>query len=1663
MVNPLINDGSLIGFWPLQEPSGAATFHNYSPHLANRPSGISFNLKIHTCLPDATGDEERSIWPGTTTNVVLGTSGVPHTNAYKAQGNHLLAAGAGEHHKVLIMGDGGQWSRGQLFTPRVAQSGFTAGFWVNPQSNGRLDRNNPRNHAKAHALMGIAEATVGWYIGVSGALQEAAQNELTHTPFAQTAWGQPNEPSGLAAFVMNINGSNSTTTAGNANYRNTPIESGRFTHITVTYRFISDDGATNTQQIVLYKDGRVAASGSFTGVTDANAPVAGSAAYNIRTLCIGGSTEETDNVDRYKHATGWGHLMSGVYYFKRVLHEGEILDLHGAGGLQPFEGVGPLDSQEVTTEDSKLIGHYPSLGPGFPDVSRNRWPLLNDLDQGDETRLVTTPGPFKRWGVHAFGAAEAIGLGCVSGMMQSIVDNQSFTVAGWFSPEDDAHDFDQNMLFSLGQTTTSLVGVPTEASMGFYANTDSTDVRYLVRFFQLGIHNAAVSELRGADINLFSETAAHISVVYDNQTQGVALYVDGALQQSGTLTHSFSDQVTRLVGSGFPLVFLNGVSSSMSSSPYLSAGGADNASSEFVVFGRPLLPAEIRFLANSGINIDKFQRTVHDPRLFGYWPCNTLDAQALIMPDMARVWDMTPANLVRGTNDDTWNAIQATDNQGPWYRRDEFSRRYGVPAALDSQLPLGITSGAWCISGGSQGVDFIEAATEVRRSSLASWSQRFRPFTDSRTDNAVTPFGYILGFELTPSGNIRSIAPGALFNATPTAGIRHNTLVHYFGIDTSTVNTAVYSYVTRNAHTVGQPAGSSGVSIVFEGRDTAANTVVQIASGNVPFGTPSKILLHAYFPTANYYADAANSPFNISLYINGINVYTRRTTATLSRLWSTSESDQATQYVLNFGGIIAGDNTTPAGHIGDGEVGLGEMYLRNMFVMKGFFSGDDLTYFATSGILNDPVLTGYTNQQATTQVTINHDNLQGYYRFSGSTPGSGERDLSLKNNNLVPLARIFETNNPPLFDSRDNPAHNLRFVPGPLLLSDLGVQASGITYESNAFASTVVAPPYVASGEVFQRPDFGFAIGFWLAKRETIAGATSYKSIVSFGNVPDDNTQNVNVIDLNHSWAIQWTPANNIAMYISQSGTGSMYLDPDTTNAAQSGTIVCGAYIDTNTITRGTNFLSNYRSGFMFPGHIDSWNHYLWSYDAAARVATCYMNGTQVDQKVVSSGVGLPLDAAARLISLLIPQTGAWAWNATVNRADIDCVLTDVCYFSAPITAAEARYIAFNGIDSANGTATSGTIGGFVHGQDTGSGLIGGWFRGHDSASGLIGGYSPGGTLGSGEPIGGFVSGIVFAEGTLGGFVRGLDTGSGIIAGFMIGADLGSGRVGGYIRALDTGSGLAGGFVMGGSLGSGYFGGYIPGSEHGSGLIGGFITGGLRGFFSFDSSYTVEVLAAKDFDSQLEIAKTTSADFDAKLIIFQDESPPLVAIEIPGSTVTGLMPPFNQYFIGRASGLQGKTITQTRWNFGDFTPPVAGSLSGTSHYPVLHRFAASGFYIVRFEAIDSNGLHASDTRIINAASGIDPVIITLSGVPRSGNAALIVDFDTNVDILPPGVSVITQLLNFDDGQTTTAFNPTHAYTEPGIYKPTWMIRDSRGITWSDGLKMGSDILTGSED
>jgi hypothetical protein len=624
-------------------------------------------------------------------------------------------------------------------------------------------------------------------------------------------------------------------------------------------------------------------------------------------------------------------------------------------------------------------------------------------------------------------------------------------------------------------------------------------------------------------------------------------------------------------------------------------------------------------------------------------------------------------------------------------------------------------------------------------------------------------------------------------------------------------------------------------------------------------------------------------------------------------------------------------------------------------------------------------------------------------------------------------------------------------------------------------------PPFAVSGVAFDAPDDGFSVGFLLAKRDDIPFAGGFDCFLCYGvltNSPPNGSVSDTTVDPNRGWAIGMDDAEQIKMILSFGG--NMYLD-NVANGANSGQLVCGLTNTGNPLSDLRQW-NNYQQGDYRIPCIDYWDHYCWVYDPSVTGGSglrCYLNGILVDERFMPHTTGsnndpllnpwtgevvaaqIPVEPTTRMITFRSHQAAAQtpaAWDFRNNTmVDDDSVMTDVFYFSRALTEQEVRYIAFNGIDGAVGTPTSGVIGGYVQGQDTGSGHFGGYQQGLDTGSGHIGGYMPGGILGSGS-IGGYVSGIVFGDGTIGGYVRGLDDVSGIIAGFIHGVDVGSGSIAGYIAGQEVGSGHFGGMIFAAEAGSGTFGGFIRAAGQASGTVGGFVLGGLQGNFEFDAGFTVEVLAAEDFDAQLEIAKTVSSDFDAKLIIFQDEIPPLVEIIIPDNSVSGLVPPFNQYFIAKASGQQGKTIASTKWTFGDLTPSVSVTASGSDCYPVQHLYASSGFYIAKFEAIDSDGLHASDTLIVNAASGIDPVIVSLSGVPRSGDAELIVDFTTTVDILPPGVSLTTQLLNFDDGQTTISFNPTHSYTQPGTYKPIWCVRDSRGIIWCDSLEQGNDLL-----
>jgi hypothetical protein len=435
-------------------------------------------------------------------------------------------------------------------------------------------------------------------------------------------------------------------------------------------------------------------------------------------------------------------------------------------------------------------------------------------------------------------------------------------------------------------------------------------------------------------------------------------------------------------------------------------------------------------------------------------------------------------------------------------------------------------------------------------------------------------------------------------------------------------------------------------------------------------------------------------------------------------------------------------------------------------------------------------------------------------------------------------------------------------------MNNIPVQGSGISYLGNAPAGdTSTSAPFAVSGVGFNAPRDGFSVGFWYAQRNAPASLNDSALIVSYGKVPGSFSDTSQV---GSCWAIYVDDNSNIKIALSLDG--SLDIDPDTT--ADLDNIRCG--IDRSSTEPLPDFIDNVQRGRIEIPHIDSWNHFVWTYDpVGSGIVKCYLDAALVDQKNMFGFKPNQPDFHGQIMSVFGGLVGDWDWTDD-DIFDEHGVLTDLFYIARPLTESEVRYIAFSGIaDAPPPQVASGIIGGYIPGQDVGSGHIGGYMRGLTDASGHIGGL---------------ITGSIVASGYIGGYASGINP---------------------------PASGLLGGYITGSTVASGYIGGLVLGTVEASGYIGGFMLGGLSGKLEFDATWTVSALAASDFDAISQISLTDSADFDAKVIVFEDECLPVVDIPIPQPlAVSGLVPPFNQYFIGKASGQQGKTIVKTRWNIG---------------------------------------------------------------------------------------------------------------------------------------------------
>jgi len=127
----------------------------------------------------------------------------------------------------------------------------------------------------------------------------------------------------------------------------------------------------------------------------------------------------------------------------------------------------------------------------------------------------------------------------------------------------------------------------------------------------------------------------------------------------------------------------------------------------------------------------------------------------------------------------------------------------------------------------------------------------------------------------------------------------------------------------------------------------------------------------------------------------------------------------------------------------------------------------------------------------------------------------------------------------------------------------------------------------------------------------------------------------------------------------------------------------------------------------------------------------------------------------------------------------------------------------------------------------------------------------------------------------------------------------------------------------------------------------------------------------------------------------------------------------------------GKNFTNTsfRWIWGDGSPDV---ITGTA--PINHTYPGIGTYNVKLVLEDTNFCNAPDTFRITIR--ISPNVRATFTTPPSGCVPYNAVF-TNTSL--GGTDFVW---DFGDGTTSTAVNPTHLYTTPGVYRVRLLATDT---------------------
>lgn len=136
------------------------------------------------------------------------------------------------------------------------------------------------------------------------------------------------------------------------------------------------------------------------------------------------------------------------------------------------------------------------------------------------------------------------------------------------------------------------------------------------------------------------------------------------------------------------------------------------------------------------------------------------------------------------------------------------------------------------------------------------------------------------------------------------------------------------------------------------------------------------------------------------------------------------------------------------------------------------------------------------------------------------------------------------------------------------------------------------------------------------------------------------------------------------------------------------------------------------------------------------------------------------------------------------------------------------------------------------------------------------------------------------------------------------------------------------------------------------------------------------------------------------------------------------------------------------WNFGDGT-------TSTQVNPT-HTYTRFGNFNVTLVVTNNNG--CKDTLVQSkAVTIVPPKISGLTGLPASGCLPLTINPTAKLQIAG---TVQSYLWNFGDGTTSTDAQPTHVYTQPGIYNVKLTIVTSEGCT--DSLTVSKAVSAGNK-